>query len=128
MAREEKISLILQELVRRSNEESRRLRSLEQRLFSIDSRIKSLESSTTLYSRKTSEKLTSFEASIKLQEEISMKLRATIDKLSKQADKYARKSDIKEMEKMFDLLSPVAQQFATRKDLDELRRRMPVSA
>ncbi|MBI5061260.1 MAG: hypothetical protein HZB67_03020 [Candidatus Aenigmarchaeota archaeon] len=126
MAHEDKVSLILQELVRRSNEESRRLRSVEQRLFAMESRLQSVETSVAAYTRKTNEKLATFEASIKMQDEIAAKIKTAMEKLSKQTDKYARKSEIKEIEKMFDLVSPAVQQFATRKELEELKRRIAI--
>ena len=124
MAREDKFTLIIQELVRRSNEESRRLRSLEQRLLALETRTNALESSGALRVKRVNDKIAEFDAAIKVQDDIVMKLKSSFDKLSKQTDKYARKSEIKEIERMFDLLSPISQQFVTKKEFEELKRRI----
>lgn len=124
MAREDKITLIMQELVRRSNEESRRLRSLEQRLLALETRTQALETSGSLHVKRVNEKISDFEAAIKLQNDVVMKLKSNFDKLAKQSEKYARKSDIKEIERMFDLLSPITQQFVTKKELEDLKKRI----
>jgi len=124
MAREDKLTLIMQELVRRSNEESRRLRSLEQRVFALETRLQSMETTDSLRIKKASDKITEFEVATKMQNEILMKLKNNLEKLTKQTEKYARKSEVKEIEKMFDLLSPASQQFVTKKDLEDFRRRI----
>jgi len=36
-----------------------------------------------------------------------LKIQNSLDKINKQMDKFARKADIKEMEKMIELISPI---------------------
>jgi CII-binding regulator of phage lambda lysogenization HflD len=124
MARDDKVTLIVQELVRRTNEESRRLRNLEQKIMALEMRMQSLENTSSMRMRRVEEKTIEFEAAIKLQNDIVMKLKNNFDKLAKQTEKYARKSDIKELEKMFDLLSPISQQFVTKKEFEDFKRKV----
>ena len=128
MARDEgKLTLIIQELVRRSNEETRRLRDLEQRLLALETRYRNLETSTMLKTKKLSDRMIEIDAAMKMQNELITKLKVSIEKFSKQIDKFATKTDLKEVERMVELFNPVNQQFVTRKELEEFKRRTVVS-
>jgi hypothetical protein len=100
------------------DEESRRLRTLEQRTESMENRLRMLEDSTSSRSKKIDQSVVSLEAKISLMEDSLSKARLTIDKMSKTLDKTAKKTDFKELEKMFEILSPVREEFVTKKDLE----------
>ncbi len=104
---EEKINIIIQELVRRANEEGRRLRSLEQRMEVVESRTNTLETTALLRQRKINDKLNELELQIKNISDDVIRVRNIIEKISRQSGKFAKKSDVQEIERMFDLLSPV---------------------
>ena len=102
--------MIMQELVRRSNDETRRLRELESRLQGIEERASALENMSIDKTKKLNEKLADIELSVSsLTDEVRV-IQNTIDKLSKQMAKMARKRDLLEVEKMVDLLSPIRQE------------------
>ncbi|MFA4820294.1 MAG: hypothetical protein WC613_05050 [Candidatus Aenigmatarchaeota archaeon] len=112
-------NVIMQELVRRSNEDTRRLRSLEQRLDAIENRINTFESTTLEKNKKANTKFAELDLSLKgLGDEIA-KLTVSIDKINKQVNKFARKQDLKEIERMLDLISPLKQEYVTKEQLEE---------
>ncbi|MBI2172905.1 MAG: hypothetical protein HYT73_01695 [Candidatus Aenigmarchaeota archaeon] len=110
MVREEsKYNIIIHELIRKNGEDTRRIRSLEQRLDMLENRMNSLESAGFDRSKKSGAKISEMEASLKgLYDEFS-RLRNNMEKINRQIVKFARKSDIREMERMMDLLNPVKQ-------------------
>jgi len=119
MPQHESYQMIIQELVRRSNEEARRLRSLEQRMDALESRTASLEENIIEKMKKANSKFTDFDVALKsLTDEITT-LKNSLDRINKQINKFARKRDIKEIEKMFELLSPIRQEFVTKDELEE---------
>ncbi len=121
---DERTSMILQELVRRSNDETRRLRELEQKLQNIEERATNLENVNIDRTKKMNEKLAGMEIAIRNMSDEMARLENAIERINKQVGKFARKRDIREIEKMFDLLSPIKQEFITRRELeDELKNR-----
>lgn len=113
------VNVIMQELVRRSNEDSRRLRGLEQRLDAIENRINNFENGAIDRNKKVNQKFAELDLSIKTLTEEMMKISAGIDKINKQVNKFARKQDLKEIERMLDLISPIRQEFVTKDQLEE---------
>ncbi|MBS3056899.1 MAG: hypothetical protein J4473_05710 [Candidatus Aenigmarchaeota archaeon] len=113
-----KLQLILQELIRRANNESRRLRTLEQQLNAIETRLDSLEEVSVRRYKKSDLKFVETDGYIRNTNEVLLKLKNDVDKLNKQVVKFANKRDIKELEKMFDLLNPISQEFVTKESLD----------
>ena len=112
-------NVIMQELVRRSNEDTRRLRSLEQRLDAIENRVNTFESSILEKTKKTNTKFAELDLSLKAVGDEIAKLTNSIDKINKQVVKFARKQDLKEIERMLDLISPLKQEFVTKDQLEE---------
>jgi len=120
---EDRSTIILQELVRRSNDESRRLRELEQRVQAIEERTASLEETNLNRIKKINSKLFDVDKSIRDMGIDITNLINNIEKINKQISTFARRRDIKEVEKMFELLSPIRQEFVTKEELEkELRR------
>ena len=113
------VNVIMQELVRRSNEDSRRLRGLEQRLDAIENRINNFENSSLERNKKANSKFAEIDLSIKTLTDELMKFSNSLDKINKQVNKFARKQDLKEIERMLDLISPLKQEFVTKDQLEE---------
>ena len=113
------VNVIMQELVRRSNEYSRRLRGLEQRLDAIENRINNFENSSLDRNKKVNLKFAEMDLSIKTLTEELMKVNGGLEKINKQVNKFARKQDLKEIERMLDLISPLKQEFVTKDQLEE---------
>lgn len=118
--RDNKDQMILQELVRRSNDEARRLRELEQRSQILEGKTSSLEGMLLEKMKRIDAKFAEIEVSIKNLSDDLLRIGNNLDKINKQLAHFAMRRDVKEIEKMFDLLSP-AKQLSTKKEIQELR-------
>ena len=112
-------SVIVQELVRRSNEDSRRMRAVEQKLDSMENRLSNSENTSIERTKKMNSKFAELDVTIRSLTDELTKLNGNLDKLNKQAIKFARKQDLKEIERMLDLISPIRQEFVTKEQLEE---------
>ena len=101
-----KYSIILHELIRKNGEDTRRLRSIEQRLDMIENRMNSLEATNLDRAKKFGAKISEMESTLKTAVDELTRTRNSLEKINRQIVKFARKSDIKEMERMMDLLNP----------------------
>ena len=120
MPEDTRLPMILQELVRRTNEESRRLRDLEQRIAVLEEKTGSLEDINLSKNKKINDKFAEIEVTVKTAVDDIAKIKNSVEKITSQINKFARKQDVKEIEKMFDLLSPLRQEFVTKDELEEL--------
>lgn len=122
MPQVENYQVIIQELIRRSNEETRRLRTLEQKMDALEDKINGLIESSLERAKKTGSKITEMDVAIKNLSNEIINLKMGIDKVNKQMAKFAQRRDLKEIEKMLELLSPLREEFATKEDLEEALR------
>ncbi|GEM_PF-3288534 len=111
--------LIMQELVRRSNEDTRRLRTIEQRLDGMEARLVALEDSMLDKTKKMNSKVADIEVSIRLVSDEMLMVKTNLERITRQMSTFARKQDLKEIEHMFELLNPIRQEFVTKDQLDE---------
>ncbi|MBI2579380.1 MAG: hypothetical protein HYW27_00580 [Candidatus Aenigmarchaeota archaeon] len=108
MVREEsKYNIVLHELISKNGEDTRRLRSIEQRLDMMENRMNSLEAAGLDRAKKFGSKISEMESALKSVADELSRTRNSLEKINRQIVKFARKSDIKEMERMMDLLNPV---------------------
>jgi len=108
------------EVVKIMSANTRRIRALEQRLNGLEMRIGSIEEKI----------INEIEGIRKDFEEINMyiknivknfsELRAEILMINKTIDKTARKSEVKELESLLDLYSPIKSKFTTRDEVERL--------
>lgn len=106
MVKEGNYQVIISELVRRSNEDTRRLRLLEQKTEAIEDRIAALEDSVLDRSKQYHLRFTKVDETLRRANEDMITIKNSIDKINKQVASFARKRDIKEIEKMLELLNP----------------------
>ncbi|MBI5347495.1 MAG: hypothetical protein HZB66_02705 [Candidatus Aenigmarchaeota archaeon] len=112
-----KLQAVLQELVRRVNNDSRRMRGIEQQLQALETKADALEETILRRSKNYDKKIVEFEAGLRLLNENMIRMNNDLEKVNRQIGKFALKRDIKEMEKMFDLLSPISRDIVTRDQL-----------
>lgn len=115
----EQYQIILQELIRRSNEESRRMRSIEQRLDTLDDKLNVLTEGTNERTKRINTKLTEMEVALRTLSNDVANIKANVERITKSMAKFAQKRDLKEVERMLDLLSPIRQEFVTKDVLEE---------
>ncbi len=111
---------LISELVKRINDDTRRIRLLEQRVDRTDTNIGSLEENALsqlndlkIGIERISDKI------LQLSEKFS-RLENEIAKLNKEFGKTATKVEVKQLESFIDLINPVTSKFITK---DELERR-----
>jgi len=108
------------ELIRRTNDNARRIRVLEQRLDVIDSRIKGIEERVI---DEMGLLKTGFDQLVVDVKELSKEIkeiRSSMLKFSQSLEKTARKSEIKELEALLDIYNPIKSRFVTRDELDRI--------
>ena len=119
MPASENQGLIMQELVRRSNEDTRRLRAIEQRVDGIEARLMTLEDGTLEKIKKTNMKFAELDATIKFVSDELVQLKTYMEKMTRQMATFARKQDLKEIEHMLELINPIREEFLTKDQLEE---------
>ena len=82
------------------------MRDLEQRVETLESRFASLEQLILERFKKTEQRANSLETNIHTIEEDILRLKAATDKISKQLEKTATKTEVKELERAFELIQP----------------------
>ncbi len=115
----ENVQVILQELVRRSNEDARRLRAIEQRLEALESRINTMENTNIDRTKKNNTKYAEIDVALRSTGDEIIKIENALDKINRQMPKLARKQDLKEVERMLDLISPIRQEYVTKDEMKE---------
>ncbi len=117
----EKLDVVMQELVKRANEDSRRLRVLEQRMDMNESKLSNLETTTNKRNDDVKKKLVELQKDIVSIKDHIEKLDSIIEKIEDKLSKTARKTDIKEFEKMIELFDPITNNYVPRKEFEELK-------
>lgn len=108
------------ELVRRVNDNARRIRMIEQRLDVVDSRIKGIEERIIDEMSILKNGFDQLALDVKeLTKEIK-EVRGNMLKFSQSLEKTAKKSEIKEIESLLDLYNPIKSRFITREELERI--------
>ncbi len=108
---------ISNEVVRITNENTRRIRMLEQSLESSRNRITSLEERMIEEMGDIKKWMDQLAVDVKEVSKELKKIRADIMRMEKELNKTARKSEIKELESLLDLYNPIKSHFVTREDV-----------
>ena len=115
----EKFQIILQELVRRTNDMNVRVRGIEQRVQSLEGRTNALEETAIERLKKSNDKFLDIDARFRnIGDELAV-MRNGLEKINRQITKFAMKKDIKEIEQMFDMLSPIRNEFVTQDEFKQ---------
>ena len=121
---ERDIKPIINEMFRRSTENTRRLRALEERYSIIEDRLNSIQESLLRQTRKNKETLEAFETIVTNFETELMKINNSLMKLGKNLDRTARKSELKELENMMSLFNPLKSTFISKREVKRLIEEM----
>ena len=121
---ERDVQAILNELVRRANESSRRLRALEERDSLIETRVSTIQDEILkmiedkrLINEKINEKLTEIETNI-------LRIDNELIRMNKVIDKMAKRTELKELENMIAIFNPMKTNFVTKEDVKRIIREM----
>ena len=125
------VKLVTSEILRRVNEESRRIRILEQRMDRIYDSVNGLQENVISQLNdlkfgieRLSDKI------LKLSERLTG-IENEIEKVNKGLGKAATKAEVKQIETFMDIVNPITSKFVTKEELErtlEERSRMPKRA
>lgn len=123
--------LILQELVRRANVHTQRLRNIDEQIRRINSKIGNIEEQKLKEQRINNEK---FEKIMENLEEINKNvdnLRDEITKINEKIKNLAKKREVEELSELLNLLSPVRHEFVTwsefNREIKKLKNEIAIS-
>lgn len=105
---EAKLQIVLQEIVKRLNNENRQIKLLDQRIQAIEKKFETIENTNVAMFKKYDEKISNIDSAINDVRELIKELEKKTEGFNRQINKFATKKDIKELEQMFELLSPIA--------------------
>lgn len=108
------------EVVRRINDNTRRIRVLEQRLDIIDSRIKGMEERIIDETGVLKKGFDQLALDIKEVSKELKELRGEFLKINQNLEKTAKKHEIKELESLVELYNPIKSKFITRDELERI--------
>ena len=120
MAEQENIGIFQNELVKLANANTERIRSLEHRLIAVEQRVNVLEEKILEETDKMRKDFEQILIDIKAVSENISKIRAEILVVNKNLDKTAKKSEVRELESLLDLYSPIKSKFTTRDEVERL--------
>ena len=114
------VQAISNEAVKIINTNTRRIRTLEQRLDAIEMRIGGIQEKIINEIEGIRKDFEEIHIGIKSIVKNVSELRNEILRVNKTIDKTARKSEVKELESLLDLYSPIKSKFTTRNEVERL--------
>jgi hypothetical protein len=111
---------IINELVDRTNSDSKRLRVLEQRTETISSRATAIEQEMQNMNKHLNKIVTDIDVKIKNQDDLIRKSDIVMKEVIKQMKKLATVSKISELETLIELYNPLKSQFVTREEVERI--------
>lgn len=114
------IHTIINELVDRSNSNSKRLRILEQRSESLSSRATLIEQELQDMNRHMNKIIVDVDVKVKKQEDKIRKTDTILKEVVRQMKKLATVSKISELEQLIEIYNPLKSQFMTKEEVERL--------
>ena len=108
------------ELVKRINEDTRRIRIIEQRVDRLENSIESIQESTLTQLNDLKLSLEKISNKIVSVSEKLVNIEGEILRLSKELSKTATKRELKQMETFIDLINPITAKFATKDEVENM--------
>lgn len=108
------------EIVKMVNTNTRRIRALEQRLEGTERRLRALQDNFIEEIENLRKKFEQISIDIKAVTENLSKIRAEMLTLNKNFEKTARRAEVKELESLLDLYSPIKSKFTTREEVERM--------
>ncbi len=120
MVEEKDVPTILNELVRRANESTRRLRALEERTLLMETRLSSIQDSILRNTEETRKGISTLIEKIKDTDTQMLRIDNEILRINKNADKFAKKTELKEVENTMSFFSPLKTGFVTKEEVERM--------
>ncbi len=108
------------ELMRRVNDDTKRLRLLEQRSVAMDSRVASLEQTLLEQFKKVNQAFDRLSQKIDESNDRIAKIEDDTKKLVRQMDRVASKTELREIQGFIDLINPIKSNFVTKPEIERM--------
>ncbi|MBI3413688.1 MAG: hypothetical protein HY051_06465 [Candidatus Aenigmarchaeota archaeon] len=119
------VQAVVAELIRRLNDDSKRLRLVEQKILSFESTISNFDQAAVEQFKQAKNNSDKLNAKIDELANSIAKLEDEIRKLSKMAERAATKTELREIQGFIDLINPIKSNFITiqevRKMIEDLK-------
>jgi chromosome segregation ATPase len=112
------IRVLASELVKRMNEDGRRIRMLEQRVDKLENNLNDVQGSVMAQSEDLKVGLSKIVDKLTMVSDRISKMEADLARIEKEARKAATKAEVKQLESFIDLVNPITSKFVTRDELD----------
>jgi uncharacterized coiled-coil protein SlyX len=109
---------VLRELIIRANEDTRRIRLLEQRMEKLETSFDRVEENVLVQMKNLEVTLERFSNKLSLLTEKLNALEGEIQRIDKELAKTAKKTDVKQIESFIDLINPITSSFVTKQELE----------
>jgi uncharacterized coiled-coil protein SlyX len=117
---EDKVQKVMVELIKKVNDNIKRLRILEQRIAMLETRENSVEINTSNQYKTLQKSISDLESKMNAQEEMIEKLDTTLKEIIKQIKTLASKSDVLEIKELVDIFNPLKSNFVTKEDVERM--------
>ena len=119
---------IIHELVDRTNNDTARIRVLEQENDIIKSKSNSVEQNLKIQKKQIDKALSEMDSKIGKIDNRMLSVESTVKEIIKEMKKLATTANIKELESLVDIYSPLKSQFTTKEEVQRMiERRLPKS-
>ena len=123
MAESKQNEIILQELVRRANHHTQRLRKVDEQIRHINSKIENIEEQKLKDQKAYNEKIEKIISNIDELKKNIDEIKGDLMKLNEKTKNFAKKRDVEELSELLDMLSPIKHEFVTWTEFNrELRK------
>lgn len=112
------IRVLTSELVKRMNQDTRRIRNVEQRMDRIEMGISALEETVQTQMQDLKNNLGKIVSDIKNVSEKLITIEAEISKMNKELERKVGKTELKQLEAYINLISPMTTKFVTKEELE----------
>jgi vacuolar-type H+-ATPase subunit I/STV1 len=120
MAKPRSVHSVINEIVDRINDNTKRLRTLEQRSQILASRMNSVEKEMLRLNKNTQKLVSGIETRIKEQDNKVFQNETTVKEIIKQIKKLATGAKISELEELLEIYNPLKSQFVTREEVERM--------
>jgi|YelNatPaOPRAMG01_1025707.scaffolds.fasta_scaffold01601_17 uncharacterized coiled-coil protein SlyX len=111
-------SAVLKELIIRANEDTRRIRLLEQRMEKLETSFDRVEENVLVQMKNLEVTIERFSNKLSVLTEKLNGLESEIQRIDKELAKTAKKTDLKQIEGFIDLINPITSSFVTKQELE----------
>ena len=113
MAENTQDALVLQELVRRANSHTQRLRTIDEQVRLFNSKFEAIDQQKLKSDSIILERFAKIEKQLAMLDQSISDLKNEISKLHEKEKTFAKKTDVEELSELINLLSPIKHEFVT---------------